>query len=91
MELAYKKVYKMENGALVRNTKNKIEYRDKTGIKRTKTNPTYADFAELGMYPKKQVGDIPTYDPVAEELKEHIVLEDNIWQVSYEAVKKEVI
>ena len=51
--LPYKNVYSLENGRLVKNTENKIEYTDKNGKKRVKTNPTYKDFAEVGKYPLK--------------------------------------
>jgi hypothetical protein len=49
--LPYKNVYSLENGRLVKNTENKIEYIDKNGKKRVKTNPSYDDFAKVGKYP----------------------------------------
>lgn len=51
--LPYKNVYSLENGRLVKNTENKIEYTDKNGNKRVKTNPSYEDFAKIGKYPLK--------------------------------------
>lgn len=48
--LPYKNVYSLENGRLVKNTENKIEYNDKNGKKRVKTNPTYEDFAKIGKF-----------------------------------------
>lgn len=49
--LAYKNVYSLESGSLVKNRENKIEYTDENGKKRVKTNPTYKDFAKVGKYP----------------------------------------
>lgn len=84
---AYKMVYKMENGQLIQNKENKIEY-VQNGTKRTKTNPTLKDFAKVGMHPKKYNGDIPDYDFTTQELKEHIELKDNTWEISYIVVNK---
>ncbi len=53
---AYKKVYSLVGGVLVKNKENKIEYTDKNGKKRIKTNPTYGDFASVGKYPLKDEG-----------------------------------
>ncbi len=53
MMLPYKNVYSLENGALIKNTENKIEYIDENGKKRVKTNPTYKDFRKIGKYPLK--------------------------------------
>ena len=47
----YEKVYKLENGAIVQNTENKIEYVDSFGKRRVKTNPTVNDFISVGKYP----------------------------------------
>lgn len=55
--LPYKNVYSLENGALIKNTENKIEYADKSGKKRVKTNPSYKDFKAVGKYPLKIEGD----------------------------------
>ena len=84
----YKTVYKMENGVLIQNTENKIEYTCPNGEKRTKTNPTLEDFAQVGYYPVKTVGDIPSYDIATEVLKEHIELKNNAWEISYVAISK---
>ncbi|MBO5091850.1 MAG: hypothetical protein J6C61_05155 [Clostridia bacterium] len=51
--LPYENVYSLENGRLIKNTENKIQYTDKNGKKRVKTNPTYKDFAGVGKYPLK--------------------------------------
>ena len=85
----YKTVFKMENGRLIQNKQNKIEYVCPDGVKRTKTNPTLKDFADIGYYPVKIVGDIPKYDIATERLQEHIELKDGCWEKSYIAVKKE--
>ena len=55
--LPYKNVYSLENGALIKNTENKIEYIDENGKKRVKTNPSYKDFRMVGKYPLKIEGD----------------------------------
>lgn len=52
--LPYKNVYSLQEGRLIKNTENKIEYFDKNGNKRIKTNPTYKDFATVGKYPLKE-------------------------------------
>ncbi len=85
----YETVFKMENGRLIQNKQNKIEYVCPNGVKRTKTNPTLKDFAEIGYYPVKVVGNIPKYDITTERLQEHIELKDGYWEKSYIAVKKE--
>ena len=48
---AYESVYKVENGALIENTENKIEYTDKNGKRRIKTNPKLSDFKAVGKFP----------------------------------------
>ena len=48
---AYENVYKIENGALVKNTENKLEYVNEMGKRRVKTNPTLDDFAMVGKFP----------------------------------------
>ena len=53
--LPYKNVYSLQDGRLIKNTENKIEYLDKNGNKRIKTNPSYKDFATVGKYPLKLV------------------------------------
>ena len=52
--LPYKNVYSLQDGRLVKNQDNKIEYVDENGKKRVKTNPTYEDFAKVGKYPLKE-------------------------------------
>ncbi len=52
--LPYENVYSLENGRLIKNTENKIEYLDKNGQGRVKTNPSYEDFKEVGKYPLKE-------------------------------------
>lgn len=49
--LPYKNVYSLQDGRLIKNTENKIEYLDENGNKRVKTNPSYKDFAAAGKYP----------------------------------------
>ena len=49
--LPYKNVYSLQDGRLIKNTENKIEYLDENGKKRIKTNPSYKDFAAAGKYP----------------------------------------
>lgn len=49
--LPYKNVYSLQDGRLIKNTENKIEYLDENGKKRVKTNPSYKDFASVGKYP----------------------------------------
>ena len=46
----YKNVYSLDSGRLVKNTENKIEYTDKNGQKRIKTNPSYSDLLKVGKY-----------------------------------------
>ncbi len=58
--LPYKNVYSLENGALIKNKENKIEYIDENGKKRVKTNPSYKDFAKVGKYPLKENGISPS-------------------------------
>ena len=48
---AYENVYKIENGTLVKNTENKLEYKDENGNHRVKTNPSIDDFASAGKFP----------------------------------------
>lgn len=48
---AYERVYKIENGELVKNTENKLEYLEKGGKRRVKTNPSIGDFIKFGYYP----------------------------------------
>ena len=54
--LPYKNVYSLQEGRLIKNTENKIEYLDQNGKKRIKTNPSYKDFAKVGKYPLKIIG-----------------------------------
>ena len=82
----YKIVFKMENGRLIQNKQNKIEYVCPDGVKRTKTNPTLKDFADIGYYPVKIVGGIPNYNIETERLQEHIELKDGCWEKSYTVV-----
>lgn len=44
-------LYKIEGGALVKSTENKLEYTDKDGKRRVKTNPSVNDFAAVGIFP----------------------------------------
>lgn len=55
--LPYKNVYSLQDGKLVKNKENKIEYLDEKGKRRVKTNPTYKDFAKVGKYPLMETGD----------------------------------
>ena len=55
--LPYENVYSLEDGVLVKNKENKIEYIDENGKKRVKTNPTYNDFRATEKYPLKIEGD----------------------------------
>lgn len=54
--LPYKNVYSIQDGRLIKNKENRIEYYDEEGKKRVKTNPSYKDFAKVGMYPLKESG-----------------------------------
>lgn len=56
--LPYKNVYSLQDGKLVKNKENKIEYLDEKGKRRVKTNPTYKDFAKVGKYPLMETGDV---------------------------------
>ena len=85
----YKTVYKMENGVLIQNKQNKIEYVCPKGTKRTKTNPTLRDFAGIGYYPVKLVGTVPDYDAATERLQEKYELKNGVWEKSFIPVKKE--
>ena len=85
---AYKNVYKNENGILVRNTENKISYTDENGVKRTRTNPTYADFARAGMYPKRYKEGVPDYDPETESVEEVFEIKDGYFEITYK-IKEE--
>ena len=51
----YKNVYSLDSGRLIKNTENKIEYTDKNGQKRIKTNPTYGDLLKVGKYRLKEL------------------------------------
>ena len=51
--MIYKKVYSLQNGRLIQNKENKVEYTDKNGVVRVKTNPKYKDFQMVGKLPKK--------------------------------------
>ena len=51
----YKNVYSLDSGRLIKNTENKIEYTDKNGQKRIKTNPTYSDLLKVGKYRLKEL------------------------------------
>lgn len=84
--LAYKRVYRLENGKLVQNTENKIEYIDKKGNKRTITNPSIKDFAKVGLYPVVYNNDLPVYDITTETVEEEIKLENGCYVVSYKIV-----
>ncbi len=55
--LPYENVYSLQDGRLIKNKENKIEYIDENGKKRVKTNPTYKDFRAVGKYPLKIEGD----------------------------------
>ena len=48
---AYENVYEISNGELVKNTENKIEYTDKAGKRRVKTNPRVSEFIKVGKFP----------------------------------------
>lgn len=51
----YKNVYSLDSGRLIKNTENKIEYTDKNGQKRIKTNPSYSDLLKVGKYRLKEL------------------------------------
>ena len=86
--LPYKNVYSLENGTLVKNKENKIEYVGEDGKKRIKTNPTYEDFAKVGKYPLKESAR-PEYDRGTEELVVNYQLEDEYIVPRYEIKEKE--
>ena len=75
--LAYKNVYSLQDGRLVKNKENKIEYCDENGKKRVKTNPTYDDFIKNGWYPLKHDQTIPQYDPNTHTVIDHYVQEND--------------
>ena len=54
---AYENVYEIEDGKLVKNTENKLEYKDASGKRRIKTNPTLNDFAKIGKFPLSKEAD----------------------------------
>ena len=87
--LPYNKVYRLENGKLVQNTKNKIVYTDEKGIKRVKTNPTLKDFAKIGLYPVS-CSEVPKFDFETQELQKKIELKDDCYIISYQVKEKEV-
>lgn len=63
--LAYKSVYSLVEGKPQKNLENKIEYTDKNGKRRVKTNPTYDDFRMVGKYPILEIegeGEIISYE-----------------------------
>jgi hypothetical protein len=84
--LPYKNVYSLENGKLVKNKENKIEYAGEDGKKRIKTNPTYKDFAKVGKYPLKEMPH-PEYDRGTEELVPEYEIKDETIVIKY-AVKE---
>lgn len=86
---AYKNVYRLENGILIKNKENKISYVDSQGIKRTKTNPTYKDFARANMYPVKYLNEKPEHDPEKERVEEEIRVANGYFEITYTV--KEVI
>ena len=88
--LAYKNVYSLQNGELVKNKENIIEYYDENGEKRVKTNPTYKDFASVGKYPLKEE-EAPCYDSEKEELVVSYIVEDGYIVPKYEIKAKEDI
>ena len=51
----YKNVYSLDSGRLIKNIENKIEYTDKNGQKRIKTNPSYSDLLKVGKYRLKEL------------------------------------
>ena len=75
--LAYKNVYKLEDGRLVRNTENYIRYKDQKGKLRIKVNPGYDDFREVGWYPLKHEENIPKYDPKTQVVQDEYIQEDD--------------
>ena len=89
--IAYKNVYKNENGVLIQNTENKIEYVDSNGKRRTKTNPTFSDFEKIGYLRKKYVSELPEYDPLTQYIEESFVEKDGFFEISYTIKEKEVI
>ena len=88
--LAYKNVYKNENGVLVRNAENKIEYVDTNGKRRVKTNPTYNDFEKVGLLRKKYVEKMPDYDVTKQCVKEVFCEKDGYFEISFKIENIEV-
>ena len=80
--LPYKNVYSLENGKLVKNKENKIEYVGDDGKRRIKTNPTYKDFAKVGKYPLKESAR-PEYDRGTEELVPKYEIKDETIVIKY--------
>ena len=63
-------------------------YTDENGVKRTRTNPTYADFARAGMYPKRYKEGVPDYDPETERVEEVFEIKDGYFEITYK-IKEE--
>lgn len=80
--LPYKNVYSLENGKLVKNKENKIEYVGEDGKRRIKTNPTYEDFAKVGKYPLKESAR-PEFDRGTEELVPEYEIKDETIVIKY--------
>ena len=81
--LAYKNVFYEQDGVLVQNTSNKIIYTDVNGKTRVKTNPSYADFAKVGMFPKHYTNSMPEYDPLTQEVEEKHARKGDYFEITY--------
>lgn len=83
----YKNVYYEHEGKLIRNSENRITYTDSQGNKRIKTNPTYSDFAKIGMLRKVYMNEMPEYDPLTQTVTEEHTVNGDYFEVTY-VVKK---
>ena len=86
--LPYKYVYSLQGGKPIQNKENKIDYIDENGKKRTKTNPTYEDFAKVGKYPLKDTAR-PEYDREREELVAEYEIKDDVILIRYKITERE--
>ena len=89
MALAYKNVYKLEDGKLVKNTENYIKYKDQNEKPRIKVNPGYDDFLKAGWYPLKQEENVPKYDPKAQVVQDEYIQEDDHILCRFKVIDKE--
>ena len=66
----FEKVYKYVDGALVKNTQNRVGYKDEMGRKRVRTNPTYKDLSSQGLLPVRRITELTLKDKPIETATE---------------------